>query len=186
MGKAGRKRKPGRRTKAGRLSRAGAPRYDKGTDHAQAMQALYGQDGCDAIGRAFRSGLLGEGSEAKALLDTARNLSNAYWSAYQTGGFVSPLAGHIPASGNIAHLDHERIKRREVWVRDSMAFVRDLGPEVDRAFRQIVIDVNPDHGPLWLDRLCYASRTRHVEAEQSDERALRAALDALEALAGIG
>lgn len=186
MSKAGRKRKQGKRTRSGRLSRAGIPRFDKGTDHAQAMQALYGQDGCDAIGRAYRSGLLGEGSEAKALLDTARKISNAYWAAYETGGFVSPLAGRIPTSGNITHLDHERIKRREEWLRACTDFVRDLGPEVDRAFRQLVIDVNPDHGPLWLDRLCFAARTRHIEAEQHDERTMRAALDALEQLSDGG
>lgn len=180
MARAGRKMKPGRRTKAGRPSRAGEIRYDRGTERTQAMQALYGTDGCDAIGRAYRSGLLGQGQEAKAMLDTARRISNAYWRAYATGSYTCPLAERT--SGAVVVLDHERIRRTEEWLRDSLDFVRRLGPRVDRAFRQLVIDVNPDCGPRWLDELVYAERSAKP-ADPCCQATMRAALDALEQLA---
>lgn len=146
------------------------------------MRVLYGEDSADAIGRAFRSGLLGDGSEAKALLDMGRKISNAYWGAYETGRFTCPLAGNIPSSGSIEHLDHERIKRRELWLNGCLDFVNSMGTEVRRAFDQLVIDVNPDCGPAWLDRLCYSAR-REEDGQDNDRRSLRAALDALEILA---
>jgi hypothetical protein len=179
VAKAGRKRKVGTRTRSGQLSRAGITPYDRGTERVQAIQALYGQDGCDAIGRAFRTGLLGEGSEAKALLDLARSLSNGYWIAYSTGSYQCAIGDRT--HGSVIDLDHERIKRRETWLSECLSYVRQMGHSVDRPFRQLVIDVNPDSGPAWLDRLCYAKRTREA-ARADDEATLRAALDALEAL----
>lgn len=169
----GRKRKAGRRTASGRLSRA-ADTYDRGTDHAQAMQALYGPDGADAIGRAYRCGLLGEGNEAKALLDTARKVSNLYWRAYATGTYQCPLADR--SHGSVADLDHERIKRSEMWLQDTLEIV--AGLKVRTSFDQLVIDVNPDAGPDWLDRLC----NPRFPAMLADKRKLQEALDGLAAI----
>ena len=143
------------------------------------MQVLYGNDGCDAIGRAYRAGLLGEGTEAKALLDTARRISNSYWQAYATGRYTCPLADRT--HGSVIDLDHEKIKRREIWLGECLTTARRMGPQVDRAFRQLAIDVNPDHGPGWLDRLCWAAQCR-AEPSQPDTRAMIAALDALYAI----
>lgn len=179
MARAGRKRKQGKRTKSGRLSRASAYTYDKGTERAQAMQVLYGQDGADAIGRAYRAGFLGQGSEAKALLDTARNISNAYWQAYETGAIRCTLADQ--SSGSVVSIDHERVKRREQWLEDSLAFVNSMGHDVRRAFDQLCIDVNPDSGPAWLDRLLFADRSRKPQPI-ADIATLRKALDALDHL----
>lgn len=187
MAKAGRKRKQGKRAASGRLSRAKLATYDKGTEHAQAMQALYGTDGADAIGRAYRSGLLGHGNEAKAILDMARNISNAYWQAYSTGGFKSPLADKT--HGTIVDLDHEKIRRREEWLSGCLDFVTGMGQQTRKAFYQLVIDVNPDSGPDWLDRLCWVEKANvhreddeKLSADIADKSRLRAALDALEAL----
>lgn len=154
--------------------------FDKGNERAQAMQALYGADGADAIGRAYRAGLLGEGSEAKALLDTARRISNAYWQAYATGRYQCPLGDRT--HGSVIDMDHEKIKRREEWLSGCLNDVRRMGPQCDRAFRQLAIDVNPDHGPAWLDALCYAERTK-AEPDIASRHMLIAALDALSALA---
>lgn len=178
MGRAGRRRKQGKRTKSGRLSRAGAiTPFDHGTERAQAMQALYGNDGTDAIGRAYRAGLLGDGSEAKALLDTARSIAKAYWQAYETGAIRCTLADR--SSGSVVDLDHEKIRRREEWLNGCLNDVRRMG--VRRQFDQLVIDVNPDHGPAWLDRLIYAER-QGDNGDIADRAAMRAALDALETL----
>ena len=108
--KAGRKRKPGARTKAGRLVQA----IDRGTERTQAMQALYGPDGCDAIGRAYRAGLLGEGSEAKAMLDLARAIAGAYWIAYEQGRYQCALGDR--SFGNVTPIDQAKVKRREEWL----------------------------------------------------------------------
>ena len=175
MSRAGRKRKAGKRTDAGRLSRAGrVPLFDRGTERAQAMVALYGQDGTDAIGRAYQAGLLGEGSDAKALLDTARRIAAAYWQAYATGAYVCPLGDRT--HGGSIDLDAERIKRREVWLNDCLRTVEGMG--LRRQFDQLVIDINPDHGPEWLDRAIYATR-RKDEPEALDMQRLTLAIKAL-------
>ena len=179
MAKAGRKRKANvSRTKSGAISRAGMA-LDRGTERAQAMQALYGIDGCDAIGRAYRAGLLGQGNEAKALLDTARAISNAYWTAYQVGGFQSPLADRT--FGNVTAIDQAKVKRREEWLAHCLDCVRSMGADVRRAFDQLVIDVNPDHGPAWLDQAIFAKQ-HDKQTPDIARLKLRAALDALEAL----
>lgn len=178
MARAGRKRKAGARTKSGQLSRAGLA-VDRGTERVQAMQALYGNDGCDAIGRAYRAGLLGEGNEAKALLDTARAISNAYWVAYEVGKFSCPIADKT--SGNVTPIDHAKVKRREEWLSESLKIVAAMGDEVRRAFDQLVINPHPDFGPQWLDDAIFAERTDKSIPEFS-ARKLRAALDALEVL----
>lgn len=185
MARAGRKRKQGKRTASGRLSRAGIPpvTFDKGTERAQAMQALYGQDGCDAIGRAYRAGLLGEGAEAKAMLDTARKVANAYWQAYETGRYQCTLGDKT--GGAVASLDHERIKRREEWLESVLRFVNGMGRDVRRAFDALVIDVNPDHGPGWLDQLVWAKQHRKP-ADEAHEVILHRALDPLNLLANGG
>lgn len=176
----GRTRRQAKREKNGRASRAGVPRFDKGTERAQAMTAPYGQDGADAIGRAYRAGLLGQGSDAKALLDMARRISNAYWQAYETGRYACPLADRT--HGTVAILDHQRIKRREEWLNDCLDHVRRKGPVARRAFYQLVIDVNPDCGPHFLDRLCFATRTNHA-AGPGDQTMMATALELLRDLA---
>lgn len=181
MARAGRKRKSGiKREKNGRALRTLETRYDRGTERAQAMQALYGPDGADAIGRAFRAGLLGEGSEAKAILDMARSISNAYWQAFETGAITCTLGDRT--GGSVTSIDHARVKRREEWLGECLAIVNAMGRDVRHAFDQLVINVHPDHGPLFLDRLCFAARSATIEAEEMDKRMMRAALDALETL----
>lgn len=156
----GRKSKSGKRTKSGQLSRAGgggAPRYDHGTERAQAMQALYGQDGSDAIGRAFKSGLLGEGHEAKALLDTARKVSKAYWRAYEVGPIRCTFGERTSGS---APPDPAKAKATEEWLDLNLKAIDRMDPtrSIRRAFDHLVIDVHPDSGPRWLDRLCWAAK----------------------------
>lgn len=174
MARTGRKRKPGARTKSGRLSRAGKLRYDPGTERAQAMQALYGPDGCDAIGRAYQAGLLGQGNEAKALLDMARQVSRLYWRAYETGGIKSCIADKN--FGAIVDIDHARVRQQEEWLSESLRVVNNMGRNVRRSFDQLVVDVNPDCGPVWLDNLLSRKGT------DADRNKLREALDGLEAL----
>jgi hypothetical protein len=182
MGK-GRKRKQGKRTKSGRLSRAGQVRFDQGSEHSQAMQSLYGQDGCDAIGRAFRTGLLGEGSDAKAMLDKARQVSNAYWHAFSTGSYTSAIADKT--GGSTPSIPAEVALRREQWLNEVLDSLNSLGASERRHFDQLVIDVNPDCGPAWLDRLCSGSRQKPVRHNPADLTALRLALKGLAMVSGV-
>lgn len=172
----GRKRKPGKRTKSGQLSRAGCPKRATPNDRAAMMLALYGDNWPDAIGRAFESGLLGEGSAAKAMLDTARSLHAAYWQAYAVGPIRS-AQGDI--TGGSGAFNPERIKAREEWLASCLDRVKAM--RVRSQFDELVIDINPDAGPAWLDRLIYAKRTSQTP-DISDSQRLRAALDALEIL----
>ena len=179
----GRKRKQGKRTKSGQLSRAGQPNIVKGNERAQAMQALYGQDGCDAIGRAYRAGLLGQGSDAKAMLDTARRISNAYWAAYEVGPINCTLADRT--GGEYSTEAAENARRREEWLSGCMDAVKALGVHQRRFFGQLVVDVNPDHGPHCLDRLVFAHRTARMMIEPEDANALEWALEALAMIADV-
>lgn len=185
MAKRGRKRKTGvKRTKSGRISRAGAElRYDKGTERTQAMQALYGPDGCDAIGRAYRAGLLGEGSDAKAMLDMARQISNAYWAAYAVGPYASAIGNKT--GGSMPSETPEKARRREEWLNGHLDTANGHGHAHRRNFDQLAIDVNPDCGPQWLDRLCYAARTRRAWIDPADAQALSRALDCLSEMAEV-
>lgn len=181
----GRKRKAGKRTKSGRLSRAKAYRYDKGNHRAQAMQAIYGSNGSDAIGRAYTSGLLGSGQDAKAMLDSARSVSNAYWRAYETGRIICMLGRKT--GGGAA--DGAKDRKREEWLAATLQFVNRMGHAHRRAFDQLVIDPHPDDGPAWLDRLLAVDRhnAAHVRGKQlygpRDHARLKRALEVLQAIA---
>jgi hypothetical protein len=174
----GYKRKSGKRTKSGRLSRAGVPavRIDRGTERAQAMRELYGDNCSDAIGRAFERGLLGSGTEAKSMLDTARAIHRAYWAWYANGPIRCALADR---SGGAVVDDSERERRQEEWLRGMLKTAGRGGQSVRVLFDQLVVDINPDMGPLWLDRIIARQPTA------DDWGRLAIALDALAECAGV-
>jgi len=143
MSKAGRKRKAGKRTATGQLSRAGR-QYDKGSERAEWKQSVYGADGSDALGRAYVMGLLGE--HGQTLLATGRAIARAYW----------PIFGHHAARctlGGISGGGGEGSKEQEAWLTSQLDIVDALGRDYRRAFDSLVIDINADEGPVWLDRL---------------------------------
>lgn len=140
----GRKRKNGKREKNGRISRAGLPRYDSGTDRAREKLSVYGTDGSDAIGRAFRAGLLGE--DGAILVDTARAVHRAYWPMLGVGRIGCTLGNRTGQSG-------DGNPERERWLKETLDKVNVMGRPVRRAFDDLVININPDEGPVWLDRL---------------------------------
>lgn len=185
MAKRGRKRKNVARTKSGRVSRAKPfrieQRLDRGTDHAQAIQALYGTNGTDAIGRAYEAGFLGSGNEAKALLDKARSVFTAYWSAYGVGQIRKSSTADND-NGSTAVPDHERIRQREEGLRKDLQAVSRMGLPYRRAFDQLVVDMNPDCGPSWMDQLLWADKHGKPQ-DPAHVRTLRMALEALKNIA---
>lgn len=184
MAKRGRKRKNGIRTASGRLSRAKiAPvTFDKGTERAQARQAQFGTQGCDAIGRAYMAGLLGprDSQSARAMLDTARSLAKVYRRAYECAPYKPAIADKT--GGSALDIDHERVRRQEEHLRETLRFVAKMGRGVRLAFDSLVLDDHPDHGPAWLDSLIWA-KAHSKPAHPAASAFLQRALDPLDILA---
>ncbi|QUT07935.1 hypothetical protein KFK14_11405 [Sphingobium phenoxybenzoativorans] len=193
MAKSGRKRKQGKRTKSGQLVRT--PRYDKGCDGVIRRRAEFGiyaetKDGerilvdatqtFDALGRAWSAGLLGEPDQANRFRDTGRVIAAQYWRTY---GFATPdsLARFQPSQG-VGVSDSEKEKVREKALNASLDRIKKMGPQVASAFSQLVIDLNPDKGPPWLDRIIYGKRTGKP-VDDRDTTILGHALDALSEVA---
>lgn len=175
-----RPRKSGKRTKAGRLSRPAAARRVSGNDRAEAKKLLYGQEGVDAIGRAWRMGLLGEPAEARDLVMAARTIARRYRIMFEHGKIRCALNQSVGGS----HEDDEEVKRQRRMIRKLL--VLDQRPA---SFDELVLDHYPDTGPAWLDRLILAKRfserlPNNWERINNgiDGKRLRAALKALRAV----
>ena len=154
MGKAGRPRKSGKRTKSGRLITD--TRFDHGSEAAQARRSVFGDDGCDAIGRAFVAGLLGQGQTAKDRKSMARLIYAQYWPTINVPGYRCGLnqetGGFAPTPTVEQHReDYEREQR----LTKRLEAARQCGHDTYRAFSQLVIDQHFDSGPDWLDLLVF-------------------------------
>ena len=172
----GRPRKSVKREKNGRASRKDIVRiqFDHGTARAQMKFEQYGTDGADAIGRAYQAGLLGD--QADALKDTARKIAKAYWPMLEIGSYRCTL--NDARGGANDNFDHDRIKARETWLTGILRQIDRMSIAHRRAFDQLVIDIHPDTGPVWLERAIYA-RKHKGEIEALDAATLRMAVEAL-------
>lgn len=146
-------------------------RRDAGTEAAQAKRAAYGTDGCDAIGRAYRSGLLGE--DGQRLLQTGRSINRAYWAAYGQFGLTSALGNRVGAAN-----DDGNSLAREKWLNATIREIDRMGRDYRKAFDELCLDFHPDYGPHWLDSLI---ASRHA-APLSDWSRLAKALEVLDEL----
>lgn len=152
-----------------RKPKAPEVRRDAGTDAAQAKRAMYGTDGCDSIGRAYRAGLLGD--DGQRLLQTARSINRAYWAAYGQFGMSCTLGVRTgPAN------DDDNGLAREKWLNATIKDIDRMGREHRKAFDELCIDFYPDYGPIWLDNLIAK------EPRQSDWSKLAKALEVLDEL----
>ncbi len=145
-------------------------------------------DTCDAIGRAYITGLLGSGQEAEDLLNAGRGIARRYWSTLGSTLTPDSLARFQPQDATGAPTSQEdrdeRDRLREsslladLDVLDRMGHMRD----VRTAFDQLVIDPQPDQGPSWLDSIMEAHCAKRVASDR-DYRTLSLALDGLRAIA---
>lgn len=179
----GRPRKAGKRTKSGRLKERPVT-FDKGSDRTQDKFSVYGPDGSDAIGRAYVMGLLGpNGLELRNL---ARKIHRAYWPMLAVGREKSCLG--LDINGQISNddlLDPEERDykiRREKNLTDTLRKVERMGRQHRKAFDDLVIEIMPDHGPVWLEQLIWA-KERNVEPDPAAKQALARAIYALEQIA---
>lgn len=143
---------------------------------------------CDAIGRAYITGLLGSGQEAEDLLNAGRGMARRYWSTMGTTLTPDSLARFQPQDGTGDPMSQderdERDRMREASLLAHLDLIDRMGRmrDVRRAFDQLVIDPNPDHGPVWLDSIIAAHRSK-AQASARDYATLTLALDGLRAIA---
>lgn len=139
-------------------------------------------DYADAIGRAYIAGLLGAGDRAKDLVVAARKVAWQYWRIFQPQfGTPDSLARFQPQQpARRIEPDEERIL--EDALNDSLEIIGKAGRNVRLAFDQLVIDMNPDHGPPWLDRIIFAHRQKQP-ADAKDMQMLQWAKDGLQLMA---
>lgn len=144
-------------------------------------------DTADAIGRAYAAGLLGHeqpdfGPSSKDLLQAGRNIAWQYWRVYASQ-FPTPdsLARFQPCQPS-ARIDPDRERIIEAALNDALKIVEGESRDCRRAFDQLVIDLNPDYGPKWLDNIIYAHR-RKQRATEGDYNMLRLAKKGLELIA---
>lgn len=180
-------KRKGNRSKSGRL-RNREPRIVTACEGVLRRQAIYAKPAnddkgpdmsqtYDAIGRAWSAGLLGQGDRAKELLDGGRKIAARYWAVF---GFGTPdsLARFQPSDSK-GPSDPEREKRQADWLNGCLSRVAGLGRGHRVAFDALVIDMNPDSGPHFLDALIFAKRTGRSH-DSRDLAMLDHALAALE------
>lgn len=139
----GRPRKAGKRDSKGKLRPTRL--RDNGNDKAATKKDRYGTDGWDAVGRAYRAGLLGENGQA--LMRGGRDMYRTYWPVYGVGKIGCPLGER---SGGGTYLGE---KRTEDWLNRKLDAIGPVGSPRRKVFDEIVLDDHFDEGPVWLDRL---------------------------------
>ena len=175
MARAGRKRKDGRRDAKGKLRPIIMP--DRGNDRTAAKRERFGTDGADAIGRAYRSGLLGDEQEGKPLLDAARNFKKAHKKSGVTVGDPQCALNQSRGGSMYVDPDPQSTRRREQRMFDSLWAAGPRASMASNAFYGLVVAEHPDSGPGWLDRLILGGAT------DEDREQLDAAVSTLKKLA---
>lgn len=140
----------------------------------------------EAFGRAYVSGLFGNGDRARDMLTAAERIHVQYWRVYLPMGYLADsLARFFPQDAKGSPLSPEqRVERERIMedsLNDALALVRARGRDVAKAFEQLIIDPNPDQGPAWLDSIIWAHRHKK-QASERDYAMLALAKEGLEAL----
>lgn len=172
MGSPGRKRKAGRRAQSNRPSRAGAASpFDYGTERVAGLKLRFGDHYSTALGRAFASGLLGDGSDAKERLDIGNRFGSLYRRLLGGDRYRCALNDN-PRGGS--SWDNPREPEETAWLLDAIDRANRSGgrPFLD----QLLSREYTDHGPVWLDRLLAVKDRR-------DDIVLNAAIRAIDFIA---
>jgi hypothetical protein len=101
----------------------------------------------------------------------------------QVGHYTCPLdtspRGAANDDAGLGLEEHQRLVDRERWLTETLRMIDRMGRPHRRAFDQLVIDINPDRGPAWLDTLLWCVRT----GRDHEPAALASLALAIEALA---
>lgn len=180
MARKGRKLKQGKRTASGRLARDNYPTpiYDRGSERVQAMREQFGTDYNTAIGRAYASGLLGQGDQAKDRYMVGKRLAKVRLRYYAHRRPTCALDNS--PRGNVVLIitedEYEQALLDKAWLKEAEAKIdRGCAPYLD----QLLSDLYTDAGPYWLTSLIEAKPGQH---DKRDLMVLAAALRALDAL----
>lgn len=169
----GRPRKQGRRDDKGKLRPINMP--DRGNDRTAAKREKFGTDGCDAIGRAYRAGLLGE--DGQALMRVGRDIFRTYWSTFGVGKIGCTLGER---TGDGSYMGE---KRTEDWLNRKLDDIGPVGSGARLAFDELVLDDHFDAGPAWLDVLLFV-KEHGGEPPPVPQAKLVLAIDMLRRVAG--
>jgi hypothetical protein len=174
MGRKGRPQKPGKRTKGNRPEPDRS--FDRGTDRVQAMRARWGEHYNTALGRAFVSGLLGEGQQANDRYAEAKRFLRLYTRLIDQDRYRCALdrtpRGNLAVAMDLDQIEWEH--EQQEWLFAAMAKLDATGGRP--FFDQLLSKLHTDHGPPWVDRLIDGGR------DPSDFAVLKAALVALDAI----
>lgn len=178
-GKAGRKARQGKRTPSGQLSRAGQPKGETLAGQASAwvkgQQAKFGNHYTTALGRAYASGLLGDGNEAMNRYQAGKRFVTLYQRFI--GGSVYRCPLNDDPRGNVIDLwpDYETNERQSHWLMTAMDSMDVAG--VRPYFDQLISSLYTDTGPYWLDAILAGGK------QPADLAVLKAAIRALDIIA---
>lgn len=180
MAKAGRKRRQGKRTPGGQLSRAGKPKGEtlagQPSEWVKAQKTRYGSYYNSAIGRAFASGLLGDGNEAKTRLDNARKFASLH-RRIMGGDFYRCPLNDAPRGSNDDEPESptEQDIANHAWLLKGIVTTDESGGRI--FMDQLLSRQFTDYGPPWLDRLLNT-----LNKDRRDTIVLDAALMAIDTL----
>lgn len=147
----GRPSRSGKRHPGGKRVQPKQPSVIQPSAWVAAQVKRYGQHYCWALGRAYASGLLGHGEEAKDRLQGAIKfvrLSNLFFG----GEFYTCPLDDSPRGGNVVDLtipEHQEHNRD--WLRKASTSMENAG--VRPYMEQLVTRAHTDSGPVWLDRM---------------------------------
>lgn len=187
-GKGGRPKTQGKRRRDGRLLE---PLFVKGSERAEERKASFHGNGYDPCGRAYASGLLGEGQEAKDRLDAARGYVGLHRAVWGHRGYRSALNDGPRGCSDVPEPAEALERRKRLYERET--FIEKREPASISFFRQLVDTAGAfaDAGPSWLDRLVVVAlenRTRQMTGRpqklfhHADLAVLKLALQGLDAL----
>lgn len=176
MGRKGRPRNAGkRRYPNGRIKKPppdpnAEPSRIKGNDRIEAMREKWGTFYNSALGRAYASGLLGEGQEALGRYQAARKFVKLHARFYGAPGYTCPLDQAPRGHDNDPYPDIEANRKQLAWLNAACDSMDVAG--VRKYFDELVSPVNVDSGPAWLsillangtDPRCYAALNAAIRA----------------------
>lgn len=170
----GRPSKAGKRRPNGRLIHE--PSIVQPSEWVAQMRARFGNYYSTALGRAFVSGLLGEGNEAKDRYDNACKFVRLYTRFIGGSAYRCPL-NDTPRGGNVVEIVTERQGDDHAWL------MANLG-RLDRSggrpyFDQLISSLHTDSGPYWADALIDGGK------HPADLAVLAAALKALDSIGSV-
>lgn len=177
MGKGRKRRKNITREPNGRASRKGqdrTPLDSRPSDWVAEQYRRFGSYYNSAIGRAYASGLLGDGNQAKDRYDKARKFASLYRRMIGGDRYRCAL-DNSPRGGSGEYSPTQQEADDQQWLIINMARIDLIGTRP--FFDQLISHRFTDYGPSWLDAILSAKNP-----DRRDTMVLDAAIMAIDAI----